>query len=46
MHHLIPDPINPNYAVDRKGRLYIHTILETDSGQKIDLGFKPAESRS
>ena len=36
---LIPDPLNPEYAVDLRGRLYIHTFVESGSGQKIDIGY-------
>lgn len=40
---LIPDPVNPEYAVDLKGRLYKHTFVEMSSGQTIDVGYSPVK---
>lgn len=40
---LTPDPINPEYALDPDGRLYVHTVMETKDGQRIDIGYSLAK---
>lgn len=33
-----PDPLNPEFALDEEGRLYVHTLLEMPDAV-IDIGY-------
>lgn len=36
---LIPDPTNPEYAMDLKGRIYKHLVVEMKDGIRVDVGY-------
>ena len=43
MAALTPAPINPEYAIDKEGRLYQHTVIQRENGDLIDIGYAIAQ---